>query len=274
MIHRRHLCFQLENAFAKFRIFRAHRSRAYHVTLGAHLYQQDLAYIHATGFGALARGAAPDIVQRLKNAPSPVRHVVDAGCGAGPLAGPLVAAGYAVTGIDQSAELLALAQAAVPSARFLHGSIYDVELPACEAVIALGEPLTYHDEIESADVRVKGFFQRVSETLPCGGIFIFDLIETAGPSLTARFWTSAADWVVFGETIEDPASRTLTRNIETFRRAGDLYRRGQETHRVRVFDSQTIREWLEECGFTVETDTSYGTQKLGPRRRAFFAVRI
>jgi SAM-dependent methyltransferase len=273
MIHWRHPGFQFENTFAKFRIFRAHRSRAYHVTLGAHLYQQDLAYIHATGFGALARGAAPDIVQRLKNAPIPVKHVIDAGCGAGPLAGPLAAAGFAVTGIDQSPELLALAQETAPSARFLCASIYEAGLPPCEAVIALGEPLSYHEETDTADVRVRGFFQQVSEVLPRGGIFIFDVIETGDPSLSARFWTSSDDWAVLAETIEDPAARTLTRKIETFRRTGDLYRRSKEVHKVRIFDSQTIRAWLEESGFTVSTGTAYGEEQPGQRRRAFFATR-
>ena len=49
------------------------------------LYQEDLAYIHATAYGALARGAAPEIVRVLKSAAIPICRVVDVGCGAGPL---------------------------------------------------------------------------------------------------------------------------------------------------------------------------------------------
>jgi SAM-dependent methyltransferase len=241
--------------------------------LSAHLYQRDLAYIHAAGFGELARGAAAEIVRRLKSAAVPVKRVIDAGCGAGPLTAALLAAGFDVTGIDRSAELLALAEAAAPGAQFLCASIYEAMLPRCEAVIALGEPLTYHDEIEFADARVQRFFRCVSEVLPSGGIFIFDLIETGEPSLTGRFWKSSGDWAVGGETVEDAGARTLTRRIETFRRAGDLYRRSEETHQVRIFDSQAVARWLEECGFTVETGTTYGTQEQGPRRRVFFATR-
>jgi SAM-dependent methyltransferase len=238
------------------------------------LYQADLAYIQAAGFGDLPGGAAPAIVQRLKSAAViSVKRVIDAGCGAGPLTAALTDAGFDVTGIDQSSELLESARKAAPAARFLCASIYEVALPACEAVIALGEPLTYHDREADADGRVKGFFRRVSEVLPSGGMFIFDLIETGEPSLTGRFWTSGDDWVVLGETVEDAAARTLVRTIETFRRAGDMHRRGREVHRVRLFDSQDIGHWLEECGFAVETDRCYGQQKLGPRRRAFFATR-
>jgi hypothetical protein len=48
------------------------------------LYQQDLAYIQAAAFGTLARGAALEIVRRLRAAELPIRRVVDVGCGAGP----------------------------------------------------------------------------------------------------------------------------------------------------------------------------------------------
>lgn len=42
------------------------------------------------------------------------------------------------------------------------------------------------------------------------------------------------DWVVLAETEEDQGSRTLVRNIETFRRVDQFYRRGCEVHRIRL----------------------------------------
>jgi 2-polyprenyl-3-methyl-5-hydroxy-6-metoxy-1,4-benzoquinol methylase len=86
------------------------------------LYRGDLAYIHATAFGGLAQGAAQEIVRLLKSAPIEIRHVVDLGCGAGPLSASLIEAGFEVTGIDNSAELLAIARAAVPKAQFVNAS--------------------------------------------------------------------------------------------------------------------------------------------------------
>ena len=76
------------------------------------LYKQDLAYIQAAAFGNLAQGAAPEIIRLLKCAPVPIQRVVDVGCGAGPLSAALVEAGFEVTGIDSSAELLAIARTA------------------------------------------------------------------------------------------------------------------------------------------------------------------
>jgi SAM-dependent methyltransferase len=238
------------------------------------LYHCDLAYIHATAFEALARGASAEIVRRLRSSSVPLRRVLDVGCGAGPLTRALTDSGFDVTGIDPSAELLQLARARVPTGRFVQASIYDFEIRAYDAVIALGEPLTYHAEGTDADTLVGQFFQRVAEGLPPGGLLIFDVIGLGEPSLAGRSWMSGDDWAVLVETTEDQAERTLVRNIETFRRAGELYRRGREVHRVRLFDILSLRDQLAACGFATETARSYGAQQLPPRRHAFFATRL
>lgn len=237
------------------------------------LYDQDLAYIHAAGFGGLAQGAAPEIVRLLNSAAIPVRGIVDAGCGAGTLAARLVEAGFEVTGIDSSADLLAIARTAVPGARFVNASIYDADVPPCEAMVALGEPLTYHSEEADADSLVQSVFRRASGILPPGGMLIFDVIETGEPTLAGRAWASGEDWAVLVHTSEDQAARTLVRSIETFRRVGQLYRRGRAIHRIRVFDTGELAGALAACGFAVETAQAYGSQRLAPRRRAFFCTR-
>jgi SAM-dependent methyltransferase len=237
-------------------------------------YKRDLAYIQAVAFGGLAQGAAPEIIRVLKSAPVQIRRVVDAGCGAGPLTAALAEAGFEVTGIDSSADLLSIARSSVSSAQFLHGSIYETQIPDCEAIIALGEPLTYQAEAAGADSLVESFFRRASEILPAGGKLIFDVIEVGAPALNGRSWSAGEDWAVLVETVEDQSSRTLTRNIQTFRRIENFYRRECETHRIRVFETSTLVDQLAACGFSTETAQAYGTQQLSPRRRAFFATRM
>jgi hypothetical protein len=105
-------------------------------------------------------------------------------------------------------------------------------------------------------------------------MLIFDVIELGEPSLAGRYWSSGKDWAVLAETKEDQGSRMLVRNIETFRRVGQLYRRGCEVHRIRLFDTATLRGQLAACGFSTETAQAYGMQKLAPRRRAFFSTRM
>ena len=238
------------------------------------LYQADLAYIQATAFENLARGAAPEVIRILKNASTRIRHVVDVGCGSGPLTKALIESGFQVTGIDPSTELLKIARKTISRAQFVNASIYDVSMPACEAVVAIGEPLTYHSQSADADDLIESFFQRVSAGLPRGGMFIFDLIESGEPSLAGRSWRSGEDWAVLVTTTEAQNEGWLIRNIETFRRVGDFYRRGGEIHPVHLFDSRKVSEQLIACGFSVETALSYGKQPLAPRRRAFLATKV
>jgi SAM-dependent methyltransferase len=235
-------------------------------------YQRDLAYVQAVAFGALALGAAADIVRRLRNSGAPVRRVIDVGCGAGPLTKALTEAGFDVTGIDTSAELLEIARANVPNARFLHASAYDVDIRGYDAVVAVGEPLTYHAEPAEADRLISHFFQRVAEALPTDGKLIFDVIGLGEPSLAGRTWRSGDGWAVLVETTEDQSERTLVRTIETFRRVGDLYRRSREIHAVRLFCVTKLYNQLTSFGFVTETAQSYGAQQLPPRRYAFFGT--
>ena len=238
------------------------------------LYQCDLAYVHATAFETLVRGAASEIVRRLQSSSADIHKVMDVGCGAGPLTRALVDAGFDVTGVDTSAELLQIARANVPTAHFIHASAYEAQIRGYDAVVALGEPLTYHAEGTDADNLVSAFFQRVADALPPGGMFIFDVIGLGEPSLACRTWRSGEDWAVLVEATENQSERSLVRDIEVFRRVGDAYRRSREVHRVRLFDISTLRNELACCRFATETSQSYGAQQLPPRRHAFFATRL
>ena len=238
------------------------------------LYQRDLAYVQAVAFGTLAQGAAAEIVRCLKSSSAPVRRVMGVGCGAGPLSKALTDAGFDVTGIDTSAELLEIARANVPNAHFMHASAYDVAIRDYDAVVAMGEPLSYHAEPAEADDLISRFFQRVAKALPSGGKLIFDVIGLGEPSLAGRTWRSGDDWAVLVETTENQSERTLVRNIETFRRIGDLYRRSREVHVVRLLDVARLCDQLASFGFVTQTAESYGAQQLPPRRHAFFATRL
>lgn len=238
------------------------------------LYQCDLAYVHATAFETLARGAAGDIVRRLQTCATQIRRVLDVGCGAGPLTVELIESGFEVTGIDTSADLLEVARARAPTAHFLHASAYEVQIEGYDAVIALGEPLTYHAEGTDADNLIGRFFLRAAEGLPPGGMLMFDVIGLGEPSLAGRTWSSGEDWAVLVETTENQADRTLIRDIETFRRVAELYRRRHEVHRVRLFDIRRLCDQLASCGFATETARSYGAQQIPPRRHALFATRL
>jgi SAM-dependent methyltransferase len=229
------------------------------------LYDEDLAFIHASGFGELAAAAIAAVIPRLKARGA--RRVVDVGCGAGVSTKALVDAGFDTLAIEPSAASLELARQAAPLAEFRQASAYDVVLDGCDAILAIGEGLTYHAPIEDAEARLRGFFGSASAALQNGGLLVFDLIETGDHSLNARAWKAGPDWAVLSASEEDADRMQLTRNIETFRDVGGgSYRRRSEVHHVRLFERNAVSSWLEQVGFEVEIATTYGTFAL-PRRR-------
>ena len=237
------------------------------------LYQEDLAYVQAVAFGGFAQGASVAILERLRSAPLAIHTVLDIGCGAGITTQALVAAGFDTVAIEPSPSLLAIARTVAPQATFHLGSAFTTEFPSCDAILAVGEPLTYHAPDADADSLLQHFFHKAARALPPGGLLVFDVIDADGPSLDARGWESAQDWTLLHDTREDRAASRLTRTIETFRKHGAGYRRAQEVHHVKLFAEAAVRAWLQAAQFTVETARSYGGHALLPRRVAFFASR-
>lgn len=235
-------------------------------------YDEDLAFIQAAGFGELAAAATAALIPELKARGA--RRVIDVGCGAGVSTKALVAAGFDTLAIEPSAALLELARQAAPLAEFRQTSAYDVALDSCDAILAIGEALTYHAPTEEAEARLQGFFAGAGRALRKGGLLVFDLIETGDEPLTARAWKAGPDWAVLSASAEESDLMRLTRTIETFRDGGGgSYRRRSEVHHVRLFERRAVRSWLEQAGFDVETSTQYGSFALPRRRVAFYASR-
>lgn len=236
-------------------------------------YADDLAYVHAVGFSGLATGATPAIVERLRASATPVRRVYDVGCGSGVSTRALVAAGFVVDAIEPSEPLAALARAAAPDARVHVTTAYGFAFEPCDAILAVGEPLTYHGRDGDPARQLENFFAAAGRALRRGGHLIFDLIEAGPASLSSRGWVAGDDWAVLFAAVEDVAQSRLTRTIETFRKIDGAYRRNGEVHEVAIFDSDWVLAALRAVGFDATTATAYGAQALGLRRRAFFAVR-
>jgi SAM-dependent methyltransferase len=103
------------------------------------------------------------------------RSLLELGCGTGALLAGL-AGDLAVTGIDQSAEMLAVAEAAVPGARLIHGDMTAFSVPArFDVVICMFDTLNHVPSFS----RWLSLFSCVHEHLAAGGLFIFD-VNTAG----------------------------------------------------------------------------------------------
>ena len=237
-------------------------------------YGKDLAYIHDVGFGGFVLGAAPGLLKIL--ARSGVREglVVDLGCGSGLWAKKLTDAGYNVLGIDVSEAMVGISRSRVPEAEFRVASLFEVDIPPCNAVTAVGEVLNYlFDPANDGERALDRLFGRIHDALTPGGIFVFDVAEPGQVKrLTpTRAFTEGGDWVVLVEREEDRERKTLIRRIVTFRKAGDYYRRTDEVHRQRLYGSAEIADKLRRAGFRVRVTRGYGRYRLPEAHAAFIA---
>ena len=231
----------------------------------AHAYSEDLAYVHDAGFTAFVRGAAPGILRLFRQQGIRGGFVVEVGCGTGVLAARLVEAGYRVLGIDVSPSMLRIARVRAPGAAFRAGSFHSARLPACDAVLSVGECVNYGFDASPSVARLKGFFRRAHRALRPGGVLVFDFLEPLdGGSRAGGTHRVGKDWAVLVERTEDRRRHTLVRRITTFRCVGSRYRRTNETHLLRLLPRRQVVTALRQAGFSVRVRRGYGAMRLEP----------
>jgi SAM-dependent methyltransferase len=208
----------------------------------AGFYRDDLAYIHDVGHADFALRCAPGILEILEENGVPDGLVVDLGCGSGQWARELLRAGYRVLGIDISEAMIEIARQKAPGAEFRAGSLFEAELPTCDAVTAVSEVLNYLFDPENEERGLEGVFGRVYEALRPGGVFVFDVLGPGQvpPRTTARGHRVGEDWAGLSERKEDAGRGTMERRIVSFRNFAEHYRREDEVHRVRLFEPEEV----------------------------------
>ena len=235
-------------------------------------YGEDIAYIHDVGHAEFALRSAPGILELLREGGIESGLVVDLGCGSGQWVRELLRAGYRVLGIDISEAMVELARRKAPEAEFRVESLFEAEIPPCEAVTAMSEVLNYLFDPENEKSGLNRLFRRVYGALRPGGVFVFDLLgpgqASGGP---ARGFSTGPDWAVLNEKVEDAGRGTMERRITSFRKVGELYRRNDEVHRVKLYEPEDITAELRKAGFEVGTMDSYGRYPFLENHTAFVA---
>ncbi len=238
-------------------------------------YEEDLAFIHDAGFGNFAVEAAPLLLRLMRSRGVREGLVVDLGCGTGLWAKELLEAGYEVLGVDISPAMTARARRRVPGARIVTASFVDVTLPACDAVTVLSEALNYKFDPRNDVRKMHRLARRVFDALRSGGVFVFD-VATSGQFEDSRRHQSfyeGEDWAVLIDERENRSKRTLTREITTFRRLDDNFRRVDEIHVLQLYDSARLVKDLEAIGFRVELKDRYGSYRLPHAHVAIIATK-
>jgi SAM-dependent methyltransferase len=160
----------------------------------------------------------------------------------------------------------------VPAARFRVGSFLTAELPPCRAVAAVGEIFNYLFDPGNTRPALPRLFRRIYEALLPGGLLVFDV---AGPGRVpggrVRNYVEGDGWAILYSAEEDRKQGRLTRQITSFRRVGELYRRDEEVHRLRLYTRSEIAGQLRKVGFRVRPLAHYGPWRFGPGHAGFLA---
>jgi hypothetical protein len=158
--------------------------------------------------------------------------------------------------------MIEIARQRAPRAQFRQESFLTAELPPCAVVTSIGEIFNYLFDGRNSASALDKLFARVHRALAPGGVFLFDGAVSGRAGKTGM--TSAArqgeDWACLFTAQEDSRRQILTRDITTFRKVGDLYRRDFESHMLRLFDRRQVLAQLRACGFRARTVPAYGPQ--------------
>ncbi len=239
-----------------------------------HDYKQDLAYIHDVGFSDYALKSAAGILEILDSNHIRDGLIVDLGCGSGLSAQELTKSNYRVFGVDLSQSLIEIARRRVPDADFQVGSLFQVNIPVCNAVISIGECLNYLFDSQNNHQTLIQLFRRIYNALTPGGVFIFDIAEPGQVTTITKGFTEGEDWVVLVEKHENLKQKILTRHIITFRKVGEDYRRNDEVHQLQLYSATEVAKKLRQVGFEVQMMRHYAQFNLPPAHVAFVAHKL
>ena len=219
-----------------------------------------------------------DYVERhFSKSRRPIRSVVELGCGTGSLTRLLARRGYAMTAVDLSPDMLAVADQKCQGldVLFLCQDMSRLTLlePA-DAVISCLDSLNY----VTRPAAVRRTFQRVYRALAPGGLFLFDVktplaLESAGGQ-TYLDEDDGLFCVWRGEY--SPKRRICSYGLDLFVQEEDgSWSRGGEYHEEYAYTMDELESWLQEAGF--RHVRQYGDKTMSAPRegaeRVFFTAR-
>lgn len=187
--------------------------------------------------------------------------LLDLGCGTGNAAIPMVERGFDVTGLDASAQMLAVAEAKLPDTTFVVCDFETFSLPrAFSLVYSVFDSL---NNLLSPDAFGRAA-ERVFAHLEPGGLFVFDVNTTRGLKM---LWESgrAEGWAgeVYYNWRHSFDEETGLARVDAFCLRGTTA--FTEVHFERPYDPPELRDLLSAAGFEGIEVLAYPEGEPAPR---------
>lgn len=204
-------------------------------------------------------------------------RVLDVCCGSGHVTKELVRRGYQVMGVDSSAGLVAIAQAALPSARFRVQDVRTLRLGGrFEAALSTFDSLNHMMTFED----LRSAFVGVHDALEPGGLFVFDMnLASAYEADLSQWHVSVSDTSVglVRGTFDFETKRAATELIWMVRDGGrGCWQRHDSTVVERCYSEGEILAALYSAGFREAKSTQAIAAGMDPTigyGRIFFTAR-
>jgi SAM-dependent methyltransferase len=216
-----------------------------------------------------------EYIRQLVNAHHPrAKTLLDLGCGTGKHALLLAQAGYRVTGVDLSEEMLAAARASTATGvmpRFLQGDVRSVRIEEkFDVVVSLFHVMSY----QRTNQDLKAAFETARQHLAPGGLFIFDCwygpaVLTERPEVRIRRLADERVSVTrLAEPVLHPNQNLVDVNYHVLIKdqQSGAFEELRETHTMRYLFSPEVELLLEATGFRLVKAEEFMTgQTLGTR---------
>lgn len=208
----------------------------------------DFAWLYSQDWGADFHRQALPALQSFCLARLPAgARLLDLCCGSGDLSALLVSRGFAVTGLDSSAEMLRYARRKAPQAALVRADARQFCFrPVFDAALSTFDSLNHIADLREL-LRV---FENVYAALRPGGLFVFDLnmepsFQTLWRGVSAKV-SEECVWVLRGSY--DPERRMGRAELTIFRKQHG-WRRSDVTIEERCYSEQEVLSALHQAGF-------------------------
>lgn len=206
------------------------------------------------------------------------KKLLELACGTGIQSLRFADAGFEVTGLDLSQEMLNIAQKRAQGAKkdisFLQGNMLDLSKAGkYDFVTCYSDSVCYmQDEVEVGDV-----FKEVYDCLNPDGVFIFDVHSTYQTDEVFpgySYHENADDFAMVWDSYEDEAPHSVVHELTFFLKESDgSFSRHDEVHEERTYDILTYDILLEQAGFkSFKVYADFEDQKPNEKSQRWFFV--